>query len=148
MDVFEIQLNTALEQTLANGHDGDTESRSSTPSGSMLASSPPRATAAKSRRARPETRDSEMSQLTRLTSLTSATGVSGLTGTTMRHSIGGARRPGTAIGSMTSVDRDSGRMFERSDYIAHRIASIQAKVSLDPASAYLELDQNTDVSLN
>lgn len=108
MDVFELQLNTALEGTISGS------TRASTPAESMMAS-------LQRNGRRPDTRNTAATQLTRLTTASQTLSVMGVARQT-------AARPGTGVGSMMSGDGD-GRMFERSEYISSRIAAIQAKVS-------------------
>lgn len=118
MDVFEDQLNVALESV------PEADDRSPTPSESILESPkpPPRSplrTKTAPSRSRPTTRDSQMSSLSKLTSTTQPLSMMGA----MRHAADKHRPDNASI-----MSNDSGA-YERSDYVARRIAAIQAKVS-------------------
>lgn len=118
MDVFEDQLNIALEtipETIPESPCSGTAVLSPTLSPVALKSG--------TSRSRPATRDSEMSTLSRLSTI-------------KPPSVMGSMRSGMLPlhGGSTSILSGEGfdnRAFERSDYVSHRIAAIQAKVSFD-----------------
>ena len=116
MNVFETQINNALEGLPGMEEDGS--SRSSTPTESVLGSPPMKDIG----RLRPTTRQSEGSALSRLTS--SSQPISVLGAMNSRSII---KHPMTAQGDpLGSLDR---MILDKNENIASRVASIQQKVS-------------------
>ena len=116
MDVFEDQLNMALETI------PETVPQSPTQTNEILvAPRSPVAYKSGTSRSRPTTRDSEMSTLSRLTTIKPPSMMG-----SMRSGLPPVHGASTSILSGEGFD---GRAFERSDYVSHRIAAIQAKVS-------------------
>lgn len=118
MDVFEDTLNIALDTIPETVPQSPVTINDSLP----VPRSPVAIKSATSR-SRPTTRDSEMSTLSRLT-------------TVKPPSMLGSTRSGMppmhgATASMLSGEGFDNRAFERSDYVSHRIAAIQAKVRLN-----------------
>lgn len=121
MDVFEDTLNIALDTI------PEAIPQSPTQAAGMI--SPPRSPVAfksATSRSRPTTRDSEMSSLARLTTIKPPS-MMGSMRSGMPPMHGGAT-------SILSGDAFDNRAFERSDYVSHRIAAIQAKVSWSMSS--------------
>ena len=121
MDVFEMQINTAL-QVMPPGSP-TSSSRPSTPGTSALSVASPRPQV-KGLRQRPTTKDSALSQLSRLTD-----------GTVRSRSIMDALDRASGRQGSSIVDRDAlpsadRAIFDRTDAIASRIVSIQQKLQL------------------
>lgn len=117
MDVFEDTLNIALDtipETVAQSPMAVNED--------LPAPRSPIALKSATSRSRPTTRDSEMSGLSRLTTIKPSSMLG-----SMRSGMPPMHGP---TASMLSGEGFDNRAFERSDYVSHRIAAIQAKVSL------------------
>lgn len=115
MDVFEDQINIALETI--------PETPPQSPEAAEVALPSPRSPGPHKvahPRSRPNTRDTDMSTLSRLTAIKPVS-VRGSLRQPAPHSQG-------IIGSIMSGDVSDNRPFERSEYVSHRIAAIQAKV--------------------
>ena len=125
MNVFETQIDIALEAL--PGMEDDGSSRASTPTESILGSPPSKDIG----RLRPTTHQSEGSALSRFTSSSQPISVLGAI-----NSSSIMKRPITAQGDpLGSLDR---MISDKSDNIASRVASIQQKVN-HQAKGYTKL---------